>query len=138
MNVGFEESFIDGAKTAWAIRSALNTPPEFLHVGVIGSGGAESAQGRTAAIRLEHVVGELLVDIRRPHWRVTRHASIAHEGLVQDNRLDARRVCGSEEKADRSALGNSEQCGALAADGIHDRGDVIDPIFQRWCARNAI
>jgi hypothetical protein len=90
-------------------------------VGVIGSGGAESAQGRTAAIRLEHVVGELLVDIRRPHGRVTRHASIAHEGLVQDNRLDPRRMCGSEEKADRSALGNAEQYGALVADGIHDR-----------------
>jgi hypothetical protein len=51
---------------------------------------------------------------------------------------DTFRVCRGEKRAHGGALGEPNDDCTARADVVHDRANVVDPLFQRWRAGDAI
>src|SRR5207245_1227288 len=70
--------------------------------------------------------------------RVVRPAEQAWRGRVEDQPADALGKLRREEQRHGAAVRFAEYGRALAADGVHDRAYVVDPLLQSAGSRHGI
>ncbi len=118
----------------WARGLQLEVSEQLTQALVVLSTGREVPDVEPLAPALEHVLdGDELLELlaRRLTPRPVVGPLLLHLGAAEDERLRSFRIRRREEHRHRPAFRHALEHRAPGADLIHDRADVVHPLFER-------